>query len=99
MYLSTFKTTASPCSKYPQKDRTNEKGGKKSNKDSDITLLQFFLKLLNFFLKLAKQGIFRVFIDSSLVLDVLGTVGISQSANSFIIIVVCRANVCTLREA
>lgn len=62
----------------------------------EVTFLQLFFKLFNFFLKLTEQGILGIFINSGLILDVFGTVGISECADSLIIIIVCRTNICTL---
>lgn len=68
-----------------------------TEKRMQLAFLQLFLELFNFLLKLAEQCILWIFINSSFVFDVLGPVGISQSADCLIIVVVCWANVCTLR--
>lgn len=62
----------------------------------EVTFLKLFLQLFDFFLKLAEQSILWVLIDSRFVFNVLGAVGIPQGADSFIIIIICWPNICTL---
>lgn len=69
-----------------------------TRRKGNLTFFQFFLKLFNFFLKLAEQSILGIFINPGLVLYVLGSVCIPESADSLIVVVVCRSNVCTLRH-
>lgn len=63
-----------------------------------FTFLQFFLELIDLLLKLAQHGVFRVFIDSGLIPDVLCTVSIAQGADGLVVIVICWSNVCALKE-
>ena len=62
------------------------------------TFFQFFLELFNFLLKLAQQCILGVHINSGLILDIFGTVSITESADGFIVVVICWADVCTLQS-
>lgn len=61
-----------------------------------ITFLQFLLKLLNLLLKLAQQSILRILIDPGFVLDVFSPIGVAKGTDGLIIVIVCRAYICTL---
>lgn len=61
-----------------------------------LTFFQFFLKLFNFFLELAEHSILGILINPGLVLYVLGSVCIPESADGLIVVIVCWSNVCTL---
>lgn len=63
-----------------------------------LTFFQFFLKLFNFLLELAEHSILGILINPGLVLYVLGSVCIPESADGLIVVVVCWSDVCTLRH-
>lgn len=65
---------------------------------TDSTLLQLPPELLDFLLILPQQGILRIFIDSGIVLDVLGPVGIPQGADGLVEVIVRWADVGNLRR-
>lgn len=77
-----------------------------SNPDRDMTQLklmrctffQFFLEIFNFLLKLTQQCILGVLINPGLILDVFGTVGVTECTDGFIVVVICWADVCTLQN-
>lgn len=63
-----------------------------------LTFFQLFLKLFNFFLELAEHSILGILINPGLVLYVLGSVCIPESADGLIVVVVCWSDVCTLQH-
>lgn len=56
--------------------------------------LQHHFQLLNLLHILLEKGILRVFVDFGLILDEFGTTCISERAQSFIIVVICRGASC-----
>lgn len=80
-------------SKFKQNCAKRNTRGKES-----LTFFQLFLKLFNFFLELAEHSILGILINPSLVLYVLGSVCIPESADGLIVVVVCWSNVCTLQH-
>lgn len=61
-----------------------------------FTFFQFFFQVLYLLLKLSQQSVLGIFVDSGFVLDVFSSVSVAQGANGLIVVVVCRAYVCTL---
>lgn len=82
---------------FPFKQNKHSADRNTRGKES-LTFFQFFLKLFNFFLELAEHSILGILINPGLVLYVLGSVCISESADGLIIVVVCWSNVCTLQH-
>ena len=62
--------------------------------DSRVQSIKLFSQLCDFFLILTQEGVFRVFVDARLVLDVLCAAGISQSVHRFFVVVIRRTNIC-----
>lgn len=55
--------------------------------------IKLLLELADFLLVLAKKGIFGVFVDAWLVLNVLGATGVSECVNGLVVVVVSGADV------
>lgn len=62
------------------------------------TFFQFFLELFNFLLKLAQQCVLGVLVNSGLILNIFGTVGVTESTDGLVVVVICGADVCTLQS-
>ena len=59
-----------------------------------IERVQLLSKLGNFLLVLSQEGVFRIFVDPWLVLDVFGSRSIPKSVHGLIKVVVCGTDVC-----
>lgn len=61
-----------------------------------FTFFQFLFQLLDLFLKLPQQSILWILVDSGFVLDVFSPVSVAQGTDGLIVVVVRRADICTL---
>ena len=61
-------------------------GNRRTKIVSDLPVRKLSFKPGNFFLELSKEGVFGIFVDSGLVLDVLCSVRVTQSCQRFVIV-------------